>query len=115
MRENTDFWQALDTLAAEHELVIDRPAGSAHPRFPSFVYPLDYGYLRGTSSADGGGIDVWRGTKPGTRINAIAVIVDLLKRDSEIKLLMGCTEDEIAMIDRIHNENERMKGMLVRR
>lgn len=109
------FWQALDTLAAEHELVIDRPAGSAHPRFPDFVYPLDYGYLRGTASADGGGIDVWRGTKPGGQINAIIVNVDLLKRDSEIKLLMGCTEEEIATIDCVHNETEFMKGVIVRR
>jgi len=56
-----DFWQALDLLVEEHELVIDRPAGSAHPRYLSFVYPLDYGYLKGTASSDGSGIDVWRG------------------------------------------------------
>lgn len=52
------FWQALDRLVAECETVIDRPKGTAHPRWPEFVYPLDYGYLRGTSSMDGGGIDV---------------------------------------------------------
>ena len=109
------FFQALDTLVAEHELVIDRPAGSVHPRFESFIYPLDYGCLRGTSSADGGGIDVWRGTAAGAGVVAVEVIVDLLKRDSEIKILLDCTEDEIAMIDRIHNETASMKGMLVRR
>ena len=110
-----EFWQALDHLAAEHELVIDRPAGSAHPRYPSFVYPLDYGYLCGTASADGSGIDVWRGTLPNTKINGIVVIVDSIKRDSEIKILMGCTEDEIEAVCRVHNETKHMKGMLVRR
>ena len=59
------FWEALDTLAAESEIIIDRPKGSAHPRYPGFIYPLDYGYLKATTSMDGGGIDVWRGSDPG--------------------------------------------------
>jgi len=110
-----DFFYALDTLAAEHELVIDRPAGSTHPRFTQFIYPLDYGYLRGTASSDGSGIDVWRGTATGAGVVAVEVIVDLLKRDSEIKVLLDCTEDEITMIDGIHNETSLQKGMLIRR
>jgi len=110
-----DFWQALDKLTAENELVIDRSAGSAHPRYPAFIYPLDYGYLRGTSSADGNGIDVWRGTDSVMRIDAIMIIVDLVKRDSEIKLLMGCTEGEIALVNQMHNETDMMKGILIRR
>ena len=109
-----DFWQALDLLVKEHELIIDRPRGSAHPRYPDFVYPLDYGYLRGTASSDGGGIDVWRGTA-NTGVVAVMTIVDLLKRDSEIKILLGCTEAEINTINRVHNDTEFMKGILVRR
>jgi len=108
-----NFWQALDLLVAEHELVIDRPAGSAHPRYTEFVYPLDYGYLRDTASSDGGGIDVWRGTA-GTGIVAIKVTVDLGKRDSEIKILLGCTEEEIAIINEVHN-GQFMKSILIRR
>ena len=110
-----DFWQALDRLAAESELVIDRPKGSAHPRYPDCIYPLDYGYLRGTASADGGGIDVWRGTAPDASISAIMATVDLIKRDSEIKILMGCTEEEIALVSGTHNNSSMMKGILVRR
>ena len=108
-----DFWQALDLLVAEHKLVIDRPAGSAHPRYPDFIYPLDYGYLEGTSSSDGGGIDVWRGTA-GIGVVAVMTIVDMGKRDSEIKILLGCTEEEIAIINEVHN-GEFMKGILIRR
>jgi len=108
------FWQALDLLVEEHDLVIDRPAGSAHPRYPSFVYPLDYGYLCGTASSDGSGIDVWRGTA-GTGIVAIMVTVDMMKRDSEIKILLGCTEEELGIVNRVHNETEFMKGILIRR
>ena len=53
-----DFWRALDALVAGSEIVIDRPRGSAHPRYPDVIYPLDYGYLAGTRAADGDGIDV---------------------------------------------------------
>ena len=109
-----DFWDALDQLAAGSELVIDRPKGSAHPRFPNFIYPVDYGYLKGTASMDGGGIDVWLGTGE-RKLDAVMCIVDLMKRDSEIKLLLGCTEEEKAAIYQIHNETPYMKGVLIRR
>jgi len=110
-----DFWQAVDLLVAEHDLVIDRPAGTAHPRYPDFVYPLDYGYLRGTAASDGNGIDVWRGTDPNGKVNAVMAIVDLAKRDSEIKILLGCTDTEIKIVSRVHNETELMKGILMMR
>jgi len=109
------FWAALDKLAAESEIIIDRPKGTAHPRYPDFIYPLDYGYLKGTTSMDGGGIDVWRGSKSTEDINGIICIVDLTKRDSEIKVLVGCTQEEKMMVSRIHNETEFMKGILIDR
>ena len=59
MEYNPQFWQALDQLLARSALVIDRPKGSSHPRFPEMVYPLDYGYLENTASMDGEGVDVW--------------------------------------------------------
>lgn len=109
------FWQALDALVAASALVIDRPKGTAHPRYPALVYPLDYGFLEGTASMDGGGIDVWRGSHPETGLGAILVTVDLFKRDSEIKLLLGCTETETRTVYAFHNESSLMRGALVRR
>jgi len=108
------FWQALDRLVEEHEFIIDRPKGSAHPRYTDFVYPLNYGYLQGTAYSDGSGIDVWQGSA-GTGVVAVMTIVDLMRRDSEIKILLGCTEDEIKIVNRVHNETEFMKGILIRR
>ena len=112
---DSGFWQALDKFVAESEIIIDRPKGSAHPRYPNFIYPLDYGYLKGTTAMDGGGIDVWLGSDTAGELDAIMCIVDLMKRDSEIKLLIGCTEDEKAQVYRVHNETEFMKGVLIRR
>lgn len=109
------FWDIADGLVADHELIIDRPAGTAHPRFPDIIYPMDYGYLDGTTSvADGEGIDVWRGST-GTRVTAILAAIDLTRRDTEIKLLIGCTEDEIETIHAFHNQHKMMSAALVRR
>ena len=59
---NNDFWRALDSLVDNSEIVIDRPKGTAHPKYPDFIYKVDYGYLKNTSSMDGAGIDVWIGS-----------------------------------------------------
>lgn len=111
---NDEFWNALDELVENSEIVIDRPKGTAHPRFPDFVYKVDYGYLKETTAMDGGGIDVWIGTSE-KKIDAIMVIVDLMKKDSEIKILIGCTEEEKQIIYQTHNETKYMKGVLIRR
>jgi inorganic pyrophosphatase len=111
---NEDFWKALDELASNSEIVIDRPRGSAHPRFPNFIYKVDYGYLKDTASMDGGGIDVWVGSGE-KKIDAIMCIVDLRKKDSEIKILVGCTEEEKLEVYKTHNETQYMKGVLIRR
>ena len=112
---NPAFWQALDTLVGASEIIIDRPKGSVHPRYADFIYPLDYGYLQGTAAMDGGGIDVWRGSLVSGKVNAIMCIVDLTKRDSEIKILIGCTAEEETMVFHVHNETEFMKGILIKR
>lgn len=111
---NNDFWRALDLLVDNSEIVIDRPKGTAHPKYPDFIYKVDYGYLKNTSSMDGAGIDVWIGSGE-KKIDAIMCIVDLMKRDSEIKMLIGCTEEEKQIVYQTHNETEYMKGILIRR
>lgn len=111
---NDEFWNALDELVKNSEIIIDRPKGTAHPKFPDFIYKVDYGYLKETTAMDGGGIDVWVGTGE-KKIDAIVVTVDLMKKDSEIKILIGCTDEEKQIIYQTHNETEYMKGILIRR
>jgi inorganic pyrophosphatase len=100
--DDSRFWQGLDQLVAGAELTIDRPRGSAHPRYPDFIYPMDYGYLAGTRSADGGGIDVWVGSLPEQKVTGVIINLDLLKRDSEVKILLGCTAAEAHTILAVH-------------
>ena len=111
---DAEFWNSIDALVAQSTVVIDRPKGSEHPRYPGFFYPIDYGYLDGTASMDGGGIDVWVGSDPQRKADAVMCIVDLNKKDSEIKILLGCSDEEKRLIYEVHNEN-RMKGILIKR
>ena len=115
MEQNIHFWQAVDKLVSSGKIVIDRPKGSTHPRYPHILYELDYGYIENTTSMDGSGIDLWRGSLPDAECDAIICTVDLLKRDSEIKLLIGCTEEEKQIAYEFHNRSEFMKGILIRR
>ncbi|NLW69560.1 MAG: hypothetical protein GX061_00525 [Eubacteriaceae bacterium] len=156
-----EFWKLLDKLLEQSEVIIDRPQGSFHPKYPHILYPLNYGYLSDTSSPDGAGIDVWKGCHrqgndypdgdnlsksdmdysmsdlPGLnendkdsepkmgrgdkglsetgRITGIMVTADIMKRDSEIKLLIDCNDEEMGIIYEFHNESEYMKALLIKR
>jgi inorganic pyrophosphatase len=107
------FWEHLDKLVAASEIVIDRPAGSRDPRFSDYVYPLDYGYLKSTRGGDGAGIDVWIGGLAGRAVVGAICTVDLDKRDSEIKILLGCTPSEVTAIHKAHNFGGRA-GIIIR-
>jgi inorganic pyrophosphatase len=109
-----DFWQQLENLVNTSEIVVDRPKGSTHPRYPSFFYPVDYGYLKDTTAMDGNGIDIWIGSLPNKKIMAVICTVDMIKRDSEIKILLGCTDDEKRAILALHNSNFQ-SGLLIHR
>jgi len=93
-------------LVATNSIVIDRPKGSPHPRYPKVIYPLHYGYLEGTRSADGDGTDVWLGSLNtiDKTLTGILCTFDTLKRDIEIKLLIGCTEVDLQIIQDFHKE-----------
>ncbi len=112
---NDDFWLAIDKIVNDGKIVIDRPKGTTHPRFSHVKYDVDYGYIENTASMDGGGIDIWRGSLTDDKVNAIICTVDLMKKDSEIKILIGCTEEEITSVYKFHNNTEYMKGLLIRR
>jgi inorganic pyrophosphatase len=116
------FWDYLDELVASKTLVIDRPKGTRHPRYPEIIYPLDYGYLEGTTSADGDGIDVWLGLSgnhypsqmEAKSLSAVILTIDLVKQDAELKIMLNCTEEELQTILSFHNDYK-MRAILVRR
>ncbi|MBQ2669014.1 MAG: inorganic pyrophosphatase [Clostridia bacterium] len=38
---------------------MDRPLGSAHPRYPDMIYPVNYGYVPGLLAGDNAEQDVY--------------------------------------------------------
>jgi inorganic pyrophosphatase len=109
------FWLRAEAFLAGHDIIIDRPRGSRHPRFPEFVYPLDYGYLKDTLGSDANPVDVWRGSLTGKQLVGVACTVDLMKSDAELKLLVDCSEEEIHKIETFYRDNQYLSGMIIRR
>jgi inorganic pyrophosphatase len=100
---DAEFWDRLKTLINTQSIVIDRPRGTAHPRYPNLIYPFDYGYLEGTTGGDGQDIDVWVGSGDQSSLTGIVCTVDSIKLDAEIKLLLGCSRAEADRILQVHN------------
>ena len=97
MIHKTKFFDNLEKLIAENGVFIERKSGTCHPKYPDFVYIVDYGYIRGTQSQDGNEIDIFVGTCNNGVIGCL-VTLDLYKKDSEIKVLFNCNDDEISKI-----------------
>jgi inorganic pyrophosphatase len=115
MQIDTEFWDLVDQLIGSSRIVIDRPRGTAHPRYPELIYPLDYGYLEDTTSGDGQGIDLWLGSLGERSATGLLCSVDVLKRDMEIKLLIGCRPEEIEIILAFMNSGSMMRTIVVHR
>jgi len=109
------FWDYLEKVVNNNEIVIDRPKGTSHPKFKDKIYNVDYGYLKNTKSMDGAGIDVFVGSKISKDIDAIICNIDLFKNDSEIKILIGCTEEEKDWVYNFMNSYESMKAIMIKR
>lgn len=103
-RYNQQFWSTLDKLVEQSSVIIDRQRDTPHPEYEDMIYPLDYGYLAGTTSSDGAGIDIFQGSD-GAAVRGVVCTVDLVKRDAEIKILLGCTLDEMQQVTAFLNEN----------
>ncbi len=112
---NAFFWQKLDTLLFSSKLVIDHPKNTCHKKHVNLVYPVDYGYLTDTSNDEGEPIAVYKGSLPSNLVSSIVVSADILKKDCEVKLLIGCTLEEERDILFFLNQTEFQKTVLMRR
>lgn len=56
MVEWSDYREVIGTVVSGR---IDRPLGSAHPRHPEMIYPVNYGYVEGVMGGDGAEQDVY--------------------------------------------------------
>lgn len=112
---NAFFWQKLDTLYLSSKLVVDRPRNTCHYKYSNLIYPVDYGYLCDTTGSDQDPIDVFKGSEKSNLVQSVVVSADILKKDCEVKLLIGCSEEEELEILEFLNQTEFQKAVLIRR
>ena len=115
LENNAFFWQKLDTLFFSSKLVVDRPRNTVHYKYSNLVYPVDYGYLSDTTGSDQAPIDVFKGSQKSNQVGAIVVSADILKKDCEVKLLIGCSEEEEHEVLAFLNQTEFQKAIMIHR
>lgn len=108
-------WAGWESLIRANGVTVDRPRGSRHPDWPDIVYPMDYGYVNGTSSSDGHEIDIFVGSA-GTGLVGAIYTTDHRKKDRECKFLLDCTPEQIYLANGFLNfDRALMEGVLVMR
>lgn len=90
---DAEFWSMLDTFVDTGTVVVDRPRGTRQP----YVYPLDHGYVKGSTGGDGKGVDVRLGTG-GSAVTGVICTFDPYRRNAELKVLWGVTALEIGLL-----------------
>ena len=84
-------------------ILIDRPIGSAHPKYKDMIYPINYGFIPNVWSEDGEELDVYLlgVNKPQKEFTGKIIGIVYRKNDVEDKLIMApegmkFTQNEIA-------------------
>ena len=84
-------------------ILIDRPIGSAHPKYKDMIYPINYGFIPNVWSEDGEELDVYLlgVDKPQKEFTGKIIGIVYRKNDVEDKLVMApegmkFTQNEIA-------------------
>lgn len=87
-----DLQKYLGTIV---RIVIDRPLGSAHPRYPELIYPLNYGYIPKTLSGDGEEIDVYLLGVTEPVLNYTARVIAVIHRENDVEDKLVCAPEGI--------------------
>ncbi len=114
-QNNAYFWQKVDTLFLSSGFRQTRKKGDVHPVFKNLIYPTDYGHIRDTKSVSGEGVSVYAGSGDRNKITALVVAADILSKELDVKVLVGCTEEQVEEVLRFLNQTDYQKTVLIRR
>ncbi len=108
-------WDRWEQLIRSEGVTLDRPRRTAHPKYPEIIYPMDYGFIRNTTSSDGAEVDVFVGSGV-DRLVGLILTSDYRQGDREIKLLWRCCPSEVYLAHGFINfDTSKLKGRLVMR
>ncbi len=112
---NAFFWQKVDTLFLSGELKVTKRKGEVHPTFRNLIYPTDYGHLSDTLSSSQEGVSVYLGSQDRNQITALVVAADILTKELDVKMLVGCSAEEEVEILEFLNQTDYQKTVLIHR
>lgn len=113
---NAFFWQKIDTLVFSSKFVLSRKKGEQHPEYKNLIYPVDYGhYIDLAADSNEGGIAVFKGSERSSMVKTAVIVADILQKKLDVKLLIGCSQEEENLILRFLNQTDFQKTVLVRR
>ncbi len=108
-------WEKWQGCIFNNGITIERPRTTAHPDYPSVVYPLDYGFVNDTLGTDGDPVDVFVGRGTTGLVGGI-LTTDVRQQDREMKLLYDCTPSEVYTAHGFINyDRTLLKGVLILR
>ena len=107
------FWQKIDTLIMSSDIHIVSKKGNNHHKYPSLIYPLDYGFVCNDSS-DKEELSCYVRDLEGT-CNSIIIAADILSGDIRCKLLIGTSKHDEEEILRFLNQTDFQKTVILRR
>ncbi len=112
---NAFFWQKVDTLYLSGTRKVIKKKGEVHDTFKNLVYPLDYARIEDMKSVSGHGVAVYLGSENRNKVSALVVAADILEKELDVKVLAGCTEEEIEEVLRYLNQTDFQKTVLIKR
>lgn len=115
LMNNALFWQKLDILLVTSTYKKMRSPKQPHPLHPNLIYPVEYGYLMDSDNPDKIVSKVFKGTSGKSQCEQVMLVVDILTKEMDVKLLVGCTEDEIIRCLEFSNQTNFQKSVLIRR
>ncbi len=112
---NAFFWQKVDTLYLSGTRKVFKKKGEVHDTFKNLVYPLDYARIEDMKSVSGHGVAVYLGSENRNKVSALVIAADILEKELDVKVLAGCTEEEIEEVLRYLNQTDFQKTVLIKR
>lgn len=113
-------WACRQALGKRIDVLIDRPLGSAHPRHPDMIYPVNYGYVPGVIAGDGSAQDVYvlGIDAPQERIEQVRVIAVYHRFDDDedkwIAVPEGGVFTDAEIMEKIFFTEQYFHGELIR-